>query len=720
MKFSGKTIQFSPELSPDDLKSNWNIGETYDIEFFEGEFTPVHLIDANSDLTEYIQQISLDQLIFFDIKCVQFYTLTHVLNSSEREQIPPVCLFTFCCSSGVYIFKQLTLSPNEQLKEFLSTKSSRRLIGFNLESVVKKTNQFFGKDFSFTFEDIGSFSPKFQSLSIYELAVKFFKNPQAEFTSKEIKKALWYKNLISMQLVVYAAFKVVTLSKCYSNIPLKTAQQPKQNANPEPEKKEIENSPPKVIYNAISPSEVNPQPMDNYKGEIHFYSESDFGFYQDERWYTDNSYDVEFFPGVMTTVTLRDAACDISQYVNIMKKDPVIFVDFEYVMPYKPAPPICLFQFCCSRGAYLFKQARMEYNIQMRDFLSIKSGNKFVAKGAAGDLQRLKNYYGDDFEMDLEDVEMTRLRSYDDSANFDKMVLKFAGQPCAQFKDKTVSTSNWYTRTLSKKQIIYSAFDVVSLYCCYPNFPPPRNITYVVPDGVDPPKEIDIKQNFRTFIKTKNNGSDKSEGEIESIWNSDPNLAAEMLKIDLNALNFIVQKSIRVAPSHKFVCKLCHKSDKYDFFKNIIKHCMNRHSELIDRSGNQNINFKELFLTYLFNTGRVILANSKCLLCNTSLNSNSELCDHCWNNHFNVLNEFIYKNDYKNKNNKKSKNNDSKKDRQKKAKKNNDATKRNINVDEISNLEPNVSKNKHMKLVIIIIIITMIIIFFYSFTNNKK
>ena len=83
-----KNIQFSSKWTPDDLQFSCSIGESYNIEFFEGILTPVHLIDANSDLTEYLQKISEDQTIFIDLKSVQTYVYNKKMTPEEQKEVP--------------------------------------------------------------------------------------------------------------------------------------------------------------------------------------------------------------------------------------------------------------------------------------------------------------------------------------------------------------------------------------------------------------------------------------------------------------------------------------------------------------------------------------------------------------------------------------------------------------------------------------------------------
>lgn len=144
------------------------------------------------------------------------------MTPEEQKEVPYICIFSFCCSSGVYLIKQLTLTANEQLKSFLSlAQKDHKFVGINLESAMNKLQHFFGPDFSVKIEDVSKsrLSPKTDPTNFHDLVVKYYKTPTAEFKNKNIKNALWHKNPLSMSLFIYAAFKVYSLSLCYPNFP---------------------------------------------------------------------------------------------------------------------------------------------------------------------------------------------------------------------------------------------------------------------------------------------------------------------------------------------------------------------------------------------------------------------------------------------------------------------------------------------------------------------
>ncbi|OHT10769.1 hypothetical protein TRFO_19914 [Tritrichomonas foetus] len=210
---------------------------------------------------------------------------------------------------------------------------------------------------------------------------------------------------------------------------------------------------------------------------------------------------VEFFEGIKTKVILVDSYDDLTKYFEIMKKDDFLFIDFEYKPSTKSSPTnyISLYQICYSQGVVVIKQNTKKPSDQLRNFLSKESGNKFIGKGINGDLTKLKQTFGDDFSINLEDIEITRLAPKNESLNFDAMVLKYARKPAADFNDKKITLSNWAAPKLSIAQVVYASFDVVALFYCFPNFSPIRTIPFVAA----PYKSCFISNSIRTIPMPK-------------------------------------------------------------------------------------------------------------------------------------------------------------------------------------------------------------------------
>lgn len=190
-------------------------------------------------------------------------------------------------------------------------------------------------------------------------------------------------------------------------------------------------------------------------------------------WEINEKWNVEFFPGIIVSVQL--VSIDNHNLEEILKSyvdDNPIAMDLEWKPDLNDTSnnPIALFQFCTTRGAIIVKGSRNNDKVIYRFLKS----HKFFMKGAIFDILKLRDCFGRNFTFDFEDIQDTRLLPYGFSTNFSKMIMNFAGTPTVEFKDRYISVSNWDAEVLSKKQVLYSAFDVVGLYQCYHNFYPPK------------------------------------------------------------------------------------------------------------------------------------------------------------------------------------------------------------------------------------------------------
>lgn len=621
------------------IKEKWEIGECYNIEFFKNNFTPVYLLNASSNITEYLQRISSDSVIFVDFKYVQQYIFKSKLTPAEQKKVPLICLFSFCCSSGVYLFKQVNKSPNNELKEFLSSKNGLKFVGINTEGYLKRLQKFFAPKFSVNIEDIAQtrLSAREDPSNFYEIVIKYAKKPEAEF-NRNIKNTIWSYNPLNMKFIIYAAFKVFALSFCYEKLPQKkinlhmSYSLTKAGLNYE----DIPSKSRSVV--AQSSSSLRKHIFIQKKGEIHFTPDFDFDNY--DEWLIGNMYNVEFFAGRITKVLLLDANSDISKYIKKMMTDTVIFLDLKYSKKSKNTPEISLFQFCSSAGAYIFKQTQKEPNDQMKNFMRLENKVKFVGKGINGYVQRLKNFFGDDFLINIEDIELTRLIPYKYSTDFDAMVLKFASKPEVQFDDQNINKLDWNSKNYSMKQIIFAAFNVVALYHCYQNFQPRQSFMFIPSTNKENCK-TDIKKKLYNFaIKNKDEINLTSDLDQESVWNSHYNYLTILFNADINLIKNAIFESMWVNPNHKFVCKICTDNEEYSTFADLLNHYRKNHYNSKVKITNKN-GLKPLLMSYLNKTGRIIIEKKFCALCDSTFETDSEIRVHCWNYHYNLLNEIL-------------------------------------------------------------------------------
>ncbi|OHT02324.1 hypothetical protein TRFO_07142 [Tritrichomonas foetus] len=199
--------------------------------------------------------------------------------------------------------------------------------------------------------------------------------------------------------------------------------------------------------------------------------------YKTKAWRMNTDKNVEFFDNEFTNVLLVNYNDEnLEKLLNSYIDGNPIALDLEWKCDRgNTNNPIALYQICTSKGALLIRSPKIKPSANELDVLKNFFGsNKFIMKGMMCDRNKLKSMFGNDFQMEVEDVEATRLAAYKESKNFQAMVERYAGIPAAQFKDKKISTSNWQAKTLSALQVLYAAFDVVSLYKCMPNFKPAK------------------------------------------------------------------------------------------------------------------------------------------------------------------------------------------------------------------------------------------------------
>ena len=97
-----KVIKFeSGSIKEEDKKLKVKYGDTFKFEFIQDKLTPVHLINTNSKVDKYINEISTNHTIFVDFEFVPSY-----LEKQKDHLAPPICVFTFTCSKGIYVFRQ--------------------------------------------------------------------------------------------------------------------------------------------------------------------------------------------------------------------------------------------------------------------------------------------------------------------------------------------------------------------------------------------------------------------------------------------------------------------------------------------------------------------------------------------------------------------------------------------------------------------------------------
>ena len=183
----------------------------------------------------------------------------------------------------------------------------------------------------------------------------------------------------------------------------------------------------------------------------------------------DSSWNVEFFRGKLVPIHyLSQISEGLREKLEDLDDGKPIAIDFEWQPDTRfEKHPISLIQLCSSKSCLVIRLQPREDSEILRQFLST---HQFFGKGCGNDRIKIKLTFGDDFQLNLEDVERTQLMNYQLTANFNNMITSFAGTPTAEFKSKRISRSNW-AKQINVTQLLYAAFDVVGLYECYENFP---------------------------------------------------------------------------------------------------------------------------------------------------------------------------------------------------------------------------------------------------------
>ena len=184
---------------------------------------------------------------------------------------------------------------------------------------------------------------------------------------------------------------------------------------------------------------------------------------------------VNFFKGVISPVYLTSVDHEnFIEHLNLIDTDETICLDLEWRISFSSGVKhhVSLFQFCTKNATLIVRHLSPKPNQILKQFLMT---HDFIGKSTGNDKSRMKDLFGDDFSINLEDIVTTRLSPNGFSRNFNEMVKTFVGPPLFAIKDKSVTMSNWEREHLALAQVLYAAYDVVSLQLALPNLPPPIN-----------------------------------------------------------------------------------------------------------------------------------------------------------------------------------------------------------------------------------------------------
>ena len=180
-------------------------------------------------------------------------------------------------------------------------------------------------------------------------------------------------------------------------------------------------------------------------------------------WYSGEFKNVFFYGDMFVRVLLLNSEDDsLYSSLNSICDGKPLAIDLEW----KPDlngenNMISIFQFCSSNSVVIVQN---ESEIGSMDLFRFLRENKFVGKGVHNDNKKLEKMFNCRFE--IEDIEVSKLRPHGLPLNFSKLVEELVGTPNAQFKDVSMSKSDWTRRPLSIQQVLYASFDAYSIYIC--------------------------------------------------------------------------------------------------------------------------------------------------------------------------------------------------------------------------------------------------------------
>ena len=184
-------------------------------------------------------------------------------------------------------------------------------------------------------------------------------------------------------------------------------------------------------------------------------------------WQHDGFISVEFFEGYPTPICVTNVSDDNFEDLLSWVDDgsEYLYADLEWrpdrTRDDKHRP--CIFQIGSSKGALIIRHPTdLPASVPLLNFLN---SHKFYMKGMFCDREKLRLLYGADIHLSrFKDIEVTMLRPLKASRNFNAMVNQWSSKPLtAQFKNKSISVSDWEAPTLTTGQVLYAAFDVVAL-----------------------------------------------------------------------------------------------------------------------------------------------------------------------------------------------------------------------------------------------------------------
>lgn len=200
--------------------------------------------------------------------------------------------------------------------------------------------------------------------------------------------------------------------------------------------------------------------------------------YASKNWPYKKKIQVEFFPSLIISIIVYESDdANLLEDLNSFFNDEKIAIDLEWKPDMKISNNIIsVFQFCGSNGVFIVTNSSPHGSEQLSDFLH---SHEFIGKGNNCDLQKLKQMFDQSFN--IIDIETSYLTPLHLSHSFMTLVSNIIGEPCASFKDKSVTLSDWSHHPLTSQQILYAAFDAYAIFLIYLSLP--KNISQIPIDS---------------------------------------------------------------------------------------------------------------------------------------------------------------------------------------------------------------------------------------------
>jgi hypothetical protein len=338
---------------------------------------------------------------------------------------------------------------------------------------------------------------------------------------------------------------------------------------------------------------------------------------------------VQFFPNAIVDVLLtsvRDR--NLPAHLEEIGSRSPITLDLEWCAFNRRSFP-SVYQMCSSDNRVLvIRDLDRQQNTTLRRFLM---SNRFVGKGIQNDLQKLGRRYGRNFEICIEDIEVTRLGPYGESMNFDLMVQRFVGDPCAEIKQREVALSNWEAPVLSIQQVVYAAFDAYALFRALERMPPPKYYPLRSSLPVDQ-VGLRFKEALMKSLYTRRGCrvcGRRVKNPLEHCWDTHADSLCELFAFGADIPAAV--REVTVSQGGKLLMEHPDGSvTKHKSFRGF------RLTRRVDPPGIFPV--VETLYEYLVNTGRLPIEGGWCALCNCS---KQNIQRHVWAKHAGFLEEWL-------------------------------------------------------------------------------